>query len=193
MLVQGAPGEWNLLQLPLTESKALLTQCEQWLKKNQTFIVFILLSSKGSIPGYKSIKCWKWVSQRKNEDNSEVSTVTDLENNDFFFFFFILNQMKMRKKISRERSGKRVDWTFEFQEMLEFPSGNIQEVTGNAWKKVKTKSRSVGMVVVQKGMATYYMKRNGFSMVRCSLRTFIYLSKSSGRVAFVYLRTQGEN
>lgn len=49
------------------------------------------------------------------------------------------------------------------------------------------------MVVVQKGMATYYMKRNGFSMVRCSLRTFIYLSKSSGRVAFVYLRTQGEN
>lgn len=40
--------------------------------------------------------------------------------------------MKMRKKISRERSGKRVDWTSEFQEMLEFPSGNIQEVTGNA-------------------------------------------------------------
>ena len=29
MLVQGAPGEWNLLQLSLTESKVLLTQCEQ--------------------------------------------------------------------------------------------------------------------------------------------------------------------
>lgn len=40
--------------------------------------------------------------------------------------------MKRRKKISREGSGKRVGWTFEFQGMLEFPRGNIQEVTGNA-------------------------------------------------------------
>ena len=49
------------------------------------------------------------------------------------------------------------------------------------------------MVVVQKGMVTYYMKMNDFSMIRCSLRTFIHLSKSPCRVAFVYLRTQGGN
>lgn len=63
---------------------------------------------------------------------TEVSTVTDLENNDFFFL--ILNQMKRRKKISREGSGKRISWTFEFQGMLKFPSGNIQKVIGNAGK-----------------------------------------------------------
>lgn len=41
------------------------------------------------------------------------------------------------------------------------------------------------MVVVSKGMVTYYMKSDAFSMVRCSLRTFIHLSKSSFRVVFV--------
>lgn len=48
--------------------------------------------------------------------------------------FFFFNQMKRRKKISREGSGKRISWTFEFQGMLKFPSGNIQKVIGNAGK-----------------------------------------------------------
>ena len=103
----------------------------------------------------------------------------------FFFFFLILNQRERRKKISREGSGKRIDWTFEFQGMLKFPSGNIQKVTGNAGKKVKTRSRSTDVVVVPKGRVTYCTKRDAFSMVRRSLRTFIHLSKSSFRVVFV--------
>ena len=49
------------------------------------------------------------------------------------------------------------------------------------------------MFMVQKEIITEYMKRNEFSMVRCSLRTFIHLSKSSCRVPFVYLRMQEEN
>ena len=40
---------------------------------------------------------------------------------------------------------------------------------------------------------TEYMKGNEFSTARCSLRTFVHLSKSPCKVPFVYLRTQGEN
>ena len=68
--------------------------------------------------------------------------------------------MERRKKISREGSGKRIDWTFEFQGMLKFPSGNIQKVTGNAGKKVKTSPgvriwllfRKEGSLTARKGM-----------------------------------------
>ena len=127
--------------------------------------------------------------KEKNKEDSEVSSVPELEKKDS------LNQSKGKERRGSVGRGmaKLEAWTFEFQAVLGFPNGNIQVVTRNSWKKVKGKSRRLDRLVVQKEIITEYMKGNEFSTARCSLRTFVHLSKSPCKIPFVYLRTQGEN
>ena len=64
--------------------------------------------------------------QRRNNKESEVSTLGDLENDDF------PEQGKGKKRISWRMLESLMGWTFEFHRALGIPNGNIQEVTGSA-------------------------------------------------------------